>query len=79
MPKLKVLSGSDVIKIFSSFGFAIFSQKGSHIKLRRELGGAKQTLVIPNHKEIDKGTLSEIIKQSSKYISSEDLQKEFYQ
>ena len=79
MPKLKVLSGSDVIKIFSNLGFAIFSQKGSHIKLRREVNGIRQTLVIPNHKEIDKGTLNEIVKQSSKYISPEDLQKEFYQ
>jgi predicted RNA binding protein YcfA (HicA-like mRNA interferase family) len=79
MPKLKVLSGSDVVKIFFNFGFIVFSQKGSHIKLRREVNGAKQTLVIPNHKEIDKGTLSEIVKQSSKYISPEDLQKEFHQ
>ena len=79
MPKLKVLSGADVIKIFLNFGFIVFSQKGSHIKLRRELGDTKQTLVIPNHKEIDRGTLNEIVKQSSKYISPEDLQKEFYQ
>ena len=79
MSKLKVLSGSDVIKIFLGFGFVVFSQKGSHIKLRREVGGTKQTLVIPNHKEIDRGTLNEIVKQSAKYISPEDLQKEFYQ
>ncbi|HEY4515999.1 MAG TPA: type II toxin-antitoxin system HicA family toxin [Candidatus Paceibacterota bacterium] len=30
--KLKILSGQDVVKILSSFGFSVFSQKGSHIK-----------------------------------------------
>ena len=35
MPKLKVLSGKDLVKIFILFGFEILSQKGSHIKLCR--------------------------------------------
>ena len=35
MPKLKQLSGKDVIKILKKFGFEVHSQKGSHIKLRR--------------------------------------------
>ena len=48
MPKLKVLSGGDVIKIFSRFGFRIISQRGSHVKLRRVLPDeTKQTLTIP--------------------------------
>lgn len=38
MPKLKVLSGRDVVKILGQFGFQILSQKGSHIKLRRMIG-----------------------------------------
>ncbi|MCZ8222552.1 MAG: type II toxin-antitoxin system HicA family toxin [Microcystis sp.] len=33
MPKLKQLSGKDVIKILARFGFTIHSQRGSHIKL----------------------------------------------
>lgn len=33
MPKLKVLSGQDVIKILSVFGFLVVSQKSSHAKL----------------------------------------------
>jgi predicted RNA binding protein YcfA (HicA-like mRNA interferase family) len=58
MPKLKVLSGPDVIRIFSLLGFKVISQRGSHVKLRRLLtGGIQQTLTIPNHKELDRGTL----------------------
>jgi predicted RNA binding protein YcfA (HicA-like mRNA interferase family) len=46
MPKLKRLSGADVVKILGLFGFYIKSQKGSHIKLRREVDDNAQTLTI---------------------------------
>jgi len=35
MPKLRVLSGRDVLKILQEFGFQSFAQRGSHIKVRR--------------------------------------------
>ena len=60
MPRLKVLSGKDLVKIFSEFGFTIQSQKGSHIKLSKLLQDQKQTLVIPNHSEMDVGTIKAI-------------------
>jgi len=33
MPKLRTLSGSDVLSILSEFNFRPISQRGSHIKL----------------------------------------------
>ncbi len=78
MPRLKVLSGEDVIKILESFNFAIISQKGSHVKLRRTIKKNNQTLTIPNHKELDKGTLRAIFNQVSKYISESELMPYFY-
>ena len=79
MPKLKVLSGQDLVKIFTVFGFIMVSQKGSHMKLRRVLAsGHKQILTIPAHKEIDKGLLRAILKQSSEFISTQELDKYFY-
>lgn len=61
MPRLKVLSGAEVVRILAIFGFRVASQRGSHIKLRRiEAGGGQQTLTIPNHKELDRGTLGAI-------------------
>jgi len=57
MPKLRRLSGAEVIKMMAHFGFAIASQRGSHIKLQRATdAGEKQTLTIPNHSELDTGT-----------------------
>ena len=78
MPRLKVLSGEDVIKILESFNFAVISQKGSHVKLRRIINKIYQTLTIPNHKELDKGTLRAIFNQASKYISEAELMPHFY-
>lgn len=79
MLKLKVLSGGEVVKILRSFGFEIQSQKGSHIKLARITNtGEKQTLIIPNHPEIDKGTLKAIYRQSLKYILESELFPHFY-
>jgi len=79
MPKLKSLSGEDVIKILSQFRFEPVSQKGSHVKLRRILSdGTKQTLTIPLHKELDKGALRAIFRQASRYIPEEEVMPYFY-
>ena len=76
--KLNVLSGDDVVDILGRFGFEVFSQKGSHIKLRRTAGGVKETLVVPKHDPISKGTLKAIFNQASAYISQTDLRLHFY-
>ena len=62
--KLPVLSGRDVIKILKKVGFEEKRQKGSHIILVKESKDGRKGVVVPNHKEIDKGTLLEIIRQA---------------
>ena len=79
MSKIRVLSGLDIVKILKLFGFDIQSQKGSHIKLKRITDqGIKQTSIIPNHNEIDTGTLKAIYRQALKYIPEEKLFQHFY-
>ena len=79
MPKLKLLSGDDVIKIFSRFGFEIAAQRGSHVKLRRVLlDGSGQSLTVPRHVELDKGTLRAIYRQGLRYIPERELRDHFY-
>ena len=79
MPKLNIISGKEVIKIFLSFGFEVASQRGSHIKLRRIVAnGGRQTLTIPNHDELDKGTILAIYRQALRYIPEENLMPHFY-
>ena len=79
MSKFKNLSGNDLVKIFSLFEFSVISQNGSHIKLRRiDIDNNKQTLIIPNHKSIDKGLMKGIFKQASLYISDDQIRHHFY-
>lgn len=78
MPKLRHLSGDEVIAIMSRFGFYVHSQRG-HVKLRRVTEeGATQTLTIPRHRALDIGTLHAIFRQASRFIPEEELRKEFY-
>ena len=68
MPKLKALSGVDLLKIFGKFGFLPVGQEGSHVKLRRQLlTGQRQTLTIPLHAELARGTLKAIFNQALRY------------
>jgi predicted RNA binding protein YcfA (HicA-like mRNA interferase family) len=78
MPKLRQLSGSDVVAILAQFGFKIHSQKGSHIKLRRIGEDGNETLIIPNHKRLDMGTCRGIMRQASQYIPTDELAQYFY-
>ena len=79
MPKLKILSGKDIVEIFISLGFAIAGQKGSHVKLKRYVAkDSMQTLTIPLHVELDKGTLKAIYRQALRYIPQNELMGYFY-
>lgn len=62
MSKLPVISGADCIKALGKIGFIVYRQRGSHVTLVRETPPAQTT--IPNHKELDRGTLRAIIRQA---------------
>jgi len=62
--KLPRMSGLEVIKVLNKAGFKEARQKGSHIILTKETKEGKRGVVVPDHKEIDKGTLLEIIRQA---------------
>jgi predicted RNA binding protein YcfA (HicA-like mRNA interferase family) len=79
MPKLRRLSGDDVVRALSTFGFRIHSQKGSHMKLRRATEeGEEQTLTVPCHRELNIGMCRAIFQQASRYVSPRDLARFFY-
>jgi len=70
-PKPPLISGNEAIKAFRYAGYQIVSQRGSHVKLYNP--ETEITIVIPNHKEIDRWTLKAILKDSG--ISVEDFIK----
>ena len=62
MSKLSRLSGRDCVKALTKAGFYQKRQHGSHIILRRDNPFAQ--LVVPDHKELDRGTLRAILRQT---------------
>jgi predicted RNA binding protein YcfA (HicA-like mRNA interferase family) len=60
--KPPLLSGKKIVKAFEKAGYYSVSQRGSHIKIRSDL--RQITLIIPDHKEVDRWTLRGIIRDA---------------
>ena len=62
MNKLPRVSGGECVAALAKLGFYTRRQRGSHLILRRDNPYAQ--LVVPDHRELDRGTLRAIIRQS---------------
>jgi predicted RNA binding protein YcfA (HicA-like mRNA interferase family) len=60
MPKLRVFSGAELCNLLSEHGFERVRQRGSHVIMR--LG--QISFPVPLHRQLDRGTLRGIIRQS---------------
>jgi predicted RNA binding protein YcfA (HicA-like mRNA interferase family) len=76
--KLRVLSGKDVVAALAKFGFVGVSQRGSHAKLCRDISGERQFLIVPLHKELDRGMALALFRQASRYIPEDQLTPIFF-
>ena len=63
MTSLPIISGRQCVAALSKKGFQFKRQNGSHIIRRREEPFAQ--VVVPDHKELDRGTLRSILRQAS--------------
>lgn len=63
MSKLPILSGRDVVKALAKAGYEFDHQRGSHIVLRLNISPFRR-VTIPDHKEVAKGTLRSIIRET---------------
>ncbi len=63
MSKLPIVSSVKVVKAMLKLGYEVDHQTGSHIILRQKEYPYRR-LTVPNHREIAKGTLRSIIRQS---------------
>jgi len=62
MSRLPKISGRDCVKVLGKVGFYLKQQHGSHMILRQDNPFAQ--VVVSNHKELDRGTLRAIIRQT---------------
>jgi predicted RNA binding protein YcfA (HicA-like mRNA interferase family) len=73
MSGLPRISGRECAKALTKLGYVLRRQHGSHLILRRESPFSQ--LVVPDHYELDRGTLRSIIRQAN--ISIEEFSKLF--
>jgi predicted RNA binding protein YcfA (HicA-like mRNA interferase family) len=80
MPKLRRLSGGEVVRILAGFGFEVIRIRGSHHILRRVVGKETQTVNVPVHgsQVLASGLLKKLYRDVSRYISKEELGPHFY-
>lgn len=63
MSTLPRITGREVVAALSKIGYEFDRQKGSHIVLRNPNPPFRR-MVVPDHKEVSKGTLRAIIRQA---------------
>ncbi len=71
MSKLPVISGRELVRALRHIGFELDRQKGSHMILFRP--EPKTTLSVPDHRELDRGTLRALLRQAG--ISPEEFSR----
>ena len=69
MSRLPVISGRELVRVLRQVGFELDRQKGSHMILFRP--EPKTTLSVPDHRELDRGTLRSLLRQAG--VSPEGL------
>ena len=57
----KTFSGNEVVKALRRIGYIVDHQRGSHIFMHNLK--ENKSVIIPQHKELKKGTLNNIIKK----------------
>jgi predicted RNA binding protein YcfA (HicA-like mRNA interferase family) len=62
MSNLPRISGRTCTKALALAGFAVLRQHGSHLILRRQEPFSQ--VVVPDHLELDRGTLRAVIRQA---------------
>lgn len=70
MPKLH--SSKTITKVLERKGFIFISQKGSHMKFRKD-GNPTLTAIVPAGREIPYGTFRSILRQAN--LSEDDFKK----
>jgi len=67
----KTFSGKEVTKALRRIGYYVDHQRGSHIFMHNI--SENKSVIVPNHKELKKGTLNNILKKVG--ISIEQLKE----
>jgi predicted RNA binding protein YcfA (HicA-like mRNA interferase family) len=73
LARLKPQPFREIKRRLEAAGFVEASQKGSHVKFVRRLGGIVDTAIVPKKHEVPPGTLRSILSQA--HIDPDDWEK----
>jgi predicted RNA binding protein YcfA (HicA-like mRNA interferase family) len=62
------LSGAELARALSRWGYEVTRQTGSHLRLTRRRGDETHHVTIPAHKPLKVGTLSSILRTVSRHL-----------
>jgi predicted RNA binding protein YcfA (HicA-like mRNA interferase family) len=68
---LPAVSGRELVRALRRSGFTLLRQKGSHVSMEKRSTEGYWRTVVPLHREIRPGTLSDILNQSG--LTKEEL------
>jgi predicted RNA binding protein YcfA (HicA-like mRNA interferase family) len=63
MSKVPSLSYTEIVKALQRGGWKVVRQKGSHIRLEKQLEDEVLRVTVPAHRPVKRSTLSHILKQ----------------
>ena len=66
MPPLPQASGRQVVAMMQRMGYEVIRRRGSHVRLKCQMGNDAYFETIPDHKVLAKGTLGTILKHVSR-------------
>ena len=70
MPRMpRDISGRKLTKLLEQYGYQLEREKGSHIRFISTYKGTEHKITIPDHDNLKIGTLSNILKDISAYLS----------
>jgi predicted RNA binding protein YcfA (HicA-like mRNA interferase family) len=64
MSKVPSLPYTQIIAALERDGWVVVRQRGSHIRLEKELSGEVLKLTVPDHRPVKRSTLARILKQA---------------
>ena len=68
---LPAVSGKQLVRALQRAGFVVLRQKGSHVSMEKRGSENYRRTIVPMHREIRPGTLSDILNQTG--LSKEEL------
>jgi predicted RNA binding protein YcfA (HicA-like mRNA interferase family) len=65
-PRLPPVSGRRLVRLLAGLGYETLRQRGSHVRLKKDLPSGAHFLTVPLHDELAKGTLHGILDSAAK-------------